>query len=148
MLKVLQNKGATLNHIKPHGALYNDIAKDKSLSLVFLKAIESFKNAYLYVPFNSEIESQALNNGFKIKYEAFADRNYNDDLSLVSRTKTNAIITDVKAIEKHILRMLKKQKVKSINGFEQCIKADTFCVHSDTDNAIDIVKYLYKKFNI
>jgi len=149
ILKIIQMKDSELHHIKPHGALYNDIAKSESLSLVFLEAIISFKNkAYLYVPFNSEIERQALKNGFQIKYEAFADRNYNDDLSLVSRTQENALLTDVDVIENHILLMLNKQKVKTVANNEKHIMADTFCVHSDTKYAIEIVKQLHKKFSI
>ncbi|WP_456377634.1 5-oxoprolinase subunit PxpA [Lutibacter sp.] len=140
--------GTTLHHIKAHGALYNDIAKNKELAILFLEAILQYKNnVKLYVPFNSEIEKEALKKGFSIIYEAFADRNYTNDLSLVSRNKKNAIITNLDTIFKHVSEMINTNKVTTVSGDKIPIKATTFCVHSDTKNAIEIVKKLYLKFN-
>jgi len=146
LLEVLSKNGAKLNHIKPHGALYNDIAKNKELAIVFLDAILPFKNSIkLYVPFNSEIEKNAIKEGFLVVYEAFADRNYNNDLSLVSRQNNNAIISNPAIIFKHVSEMLDTNKVTTILGEKVPIKASTFCVHSDTNNAVQIVKYLHQK---
>ena len=100
---------------------------------------------FLYVPYQSKIEEVALKNNIKIKYEAFADRNYNDDLTLVSRHKSNALLVDATAVFNHVLFMAKHQKVKTISGMVKDCKADTFCVHSDTKNALEIVKNLHKK---
>jgi len=145
LIKVIDEKGANLHHIKAHGALYNDIAKNRELALVFLEAILPYKNEVnIYVPFNSEIEKCAIKNGFKIIYEAFADRNYNDDLSLVSRDKKDAIISEPKAILKHVTEINKFNKVTTITGKKVSIQATTFCVHSDTENAVEIVAYLHK----
>lgn len=142
LLIVLNEHGAILNHIKPHGALYNDIAKDKNLAISFLKAIDKYENVKLFVPYNSEIEKEAVKNGKLIIYEAFADRNYHSDLTLVSRIEKNAVLTNVKSIKRHIKSMLLKNEVITITKEKVFIKADTFCVHSDTENAIDIVKNL------
>lgn len=142
LLIVLNEHGAILNHIKPHGALYNDIAKDKNLALTFLKAIDKYENVKLFVPYNSEIEKEAVKNEKLIIYEAFADRNYHSDLTLVSRIEKNAVLTNVKSIKRHIKSMLLKNEVITITKEKVFIKADTFCVHSDTENAIDIVKNL------
>lgn len=140
---IILEEGGILFHIKPHGALYNDIAKNRALSLTFLEAIKSYKNSVkLVVPFNSIIAKNALKQGFEIIYEAFADRNYNDDLSLVSRNETNAVLTDINEIEKHVKGMLFNNEVVTISGKKKVIIADTFCVHSDTDNAVEIVKKL------
>lgn len=137
---VLECKGK-LHHIKPHGALYNDIAKNKLLAQQFLKAILPYKSRVnLFVPYNSEIEKCALNNGFSIIYEAFADRNYNDDLSLVSRTDKEAVIFNSEAILRRVLEILNAEKVVAISGEKIAIKAETFCVHSDTKSAVEIVK--------
>ena len=144
--EIVKKKGSTLHHIKPHGALYNDIAKNNELSLCFLDAILPYKtDVKLYVPYNSVIEKNALKKGFMIIYEAFADRNYNDDLSLVSREKKGALITNPKHIFLHVFKMLNTNKVITITGKQQPIKATTFCVHSDTENATEIVKGLYQK---
>ena len=134
---------AKLHHIKPHGALYNAIAVDEKLAILFIDVIKSYLNdAYLYVPYNSVVEKVALKNNIKIKYEAFADRNYNNDLTLVSRKQKNALLIDKSEVLNHVLQMLKHQNVKTISGLEIAIKADTFCVHGDTENAIEIVKFI------
>jgi UPF0271 protein len=142
---IVNNLGGSLHHIKPHGALYNDIAKNKTLAMVFLEAILPFKkNTKLLVPFGSEIEKCALKNGFSILYEAFADRNYNNDLSLVSRNDDFAVLTNVDEICKHVLEIVNTHKVTTINQDKIYLKADTFCVHSDTKNAAEIVKKLHE----
>jgi len=144
--KIVIDQGGFLSHIKPHGALYNDISKNKELALHFINAILPYKNSVkLFVPFNSEIEICALNNGFSIVYEAFADRNYKEDLSLVSRNEKEAVITNVDVIKKRILEIINTEKVTTLSGKKVFIKASTFCVHSDTENAIEIVKKLHQK---
>jgi UPF0271 protein len=141
--QILQAKNIRMHHIKPHGALYNKITKDVQLAGLFLKAIKRYKESvFLYVPYNSEIEQQAKQNGFKIKYEAFCDRNYNDDLTLVSRTKDDALITSPKDVLQHVLLMAKKQSVMTNSGNLKKILADTFCVHGDSVNAVEILTYL------
>ncbi|WP_397445466.1 5-oxoprolinase subunit PxpA [Polaribacter sp. R77954] len=134
-----------LHHIKPHGALYNAIAKDEELATLFINMTKKYlKDVLLYVPYQSKIELVALKNNINIKYEAFADRNYNADGSLVSRTQKNALITDKKAVFEHTFFMAKHCRVKTISGAENKVKVNTFCVHSDTENALEIVKYLHQ----
>lgn len=141
----LQN--VKLHHIKPHGALYNLITKDKITAQVVINAIKNtIPNVFLYVPFNSVIAEIALQNNIKIKYEAFADRNYNDDLSLVSRSKENALLTNSEEVVSHINYMI-EGKVKTIQGNFKNIKADTFCVHGDTENAVNVLKAIKHHFD-
>ncbi len=142
-LERLNLVGAKLHHIKPHGALYNAIAVEEKLAILFIDITKEYlKDAFLYIPYQSVIEKVALKNNIKIKYEAFADRNYNDDLTLVSRKEKKALLVDETAIFNHVLNMVKHTKVKTVSGLEKEIKADTFCVHSDTKNALEIVKHL------
>ncbi|VXC09987.1 5-oxoprolinase subunit A [Maribacter litoralis] len=132
-----------LHHIKPHGALYNDIAKNEQLSQAFLKSIEAFKDeVYLYVPFNSVVEKVAKKNGYKVLIEAFADRNYNNDLNLVSRKEDNAIISNEEEVLKHVLRMAKDNVVKTIKNEDIAMNADTYCIHGDTPSALQILMYI------
>lgn len=143
LVEVLDEHGVKLHHIKPHGALYNDIAKDASLAVLFLEAVKEYKNdTFLYAPYGSEIAKAALAEGFQLKYEGFADRNYEVDLSLVSRKLPKALITDKKEVLKHILEMVKNKRVKTIDGKEIPILVDTFCIHGDTPSALEIVLYL------
>lgn len=143
---LLQKENIKLHHIKPHGALYNDLAKSLHLSTVFLKAIQDFKNdVFLYIPFNSTIKKEAIEQGFKLKYEAFADRNYNSDVSLVSRKLPDALIEDPKEVLEHILSMAIEGKVRTVSGKIVPIVADTFCIHGDTATALQILSYLSDK---
>ena len=136
-----------LHHIKAHGALYNDLAKDRELAEVFLKGISAFREeAVLYVPFDSEIGKVAVEQGFKIAVEAFGDRNYRDDLRLVSRKEPGALITDKGEVLAHVHR-ISRGYVRTISGNEYPLHADTICIHSDTDNALDILKYLKQHLN-
>lgn len=140
---ILKKENVNLHHIKAHGALYNDIAKNYHLAKTFLLAIKEFKqNTHLYVPYGSIIAREALLQNFKVKYEAFADRSYNTDLSLVSRKLPNAIIEDPKKVIAQILLIAKKHKTKTISRTFENIFADTFCIHGDTTTALQILTYL------
>ena len=140
---LLQN--ATIHHVKPHGALYNLIAVNREKALVVITAIQHvFEAVKLYVPYQSRIEEIAIESGLEIVYEAFADRMYNEDLSLVSRTFSNALIEDKLEVLKQVQKISDKQSVTTVNFHEKKIKASTFCVHGDTKNAIEILEYLHK----
>jgi len=145
-MTVLKRENITLHHIKPHGALYNDISKNPDLAETFLKAIEDFKNTgWIYVPYKSAIEVAALKNGFQIKREAFADRNYNSDLSLVSRQLPGAVLEAPEEVLQHLVNMVTTQNVTTSEGEKAKIIADTFCVHGDTPSALEILNYLSRE---
>lgn len=144
-LEILNRYGADLHHIKPHGALYNAIAKDEVLAHCFLDAISEYDGVPIYVPFGSKIESVAMQRGYPFFLEAFADRTYDDELKLVSRTKPNSVLKDPKLVMEHLILMVKEQKVKTIDGNLIGIQADTFCVHGDTPSALEILTYLHQE---
>ena len=140
---VLHSENAQLHHIKPHGALYNLAAKDDKAALVIIEVVKSIAMPVkLYAPYKSKIAELATNENIQVTFEAFADRNYNEDLSLVSRKKDNALLIDKDEVLHHVLNIIKHEKVKTISGVEVPIKAMTYCVHGDTKNAIEILKYL------
>ena len=145
---IADSYGLELNHIKAHGALYNQMIIDTELSNLYLDTIKDFKKkCSLYIPYKSEIEKIALKKGFSIIYEVFGDRNYNDDLSLVSRNNENALITDPESVVNHIKTIKETESVKTINGNYKKIKFDTICIHSDTNNSIDILKKINQEFD-
>ena len=145
---IADSYGLELNHIKAHGALYNQMIIDTELSNFYLNTIKDFKNkCSLYIPYKSEIEKIALKKGFSIIYEVFGDRNYNDDLSLVSRDSENALITDPESVVNHIKTIKETETVKTINGNYKKIKFDTICIHSDTNNSIEILKKINQEFD-
>lgn len=146
-LERLSKFNQKLHHIKPHGALYNLISVDENAAENFIKSILKYtENVFLYVPYNSVIEKVALKNNINIKYEVFADRNYNNDLTLVARNQEFAIITEAGKVLKHVVNMLLNKQVTTIFNLEKEIKADTFCIHGDHKNSLDILKFLSKEF--
>lgn len=144
-----QLKGVEVHHVKPHGALYNLIAKDRKKAAVVLEAIQSvFPMLNIYAPYNSEMEKEATSKGVPVIYEAFADRNYTDNLRLVSRRESNAVLTEPMSVVQHVKRMVVSSKVRTVSGAEKEIKASTFCVHGDNENAVSILKELRRHLDI
>ena len=149
LIKVLNRENALLHHIKPHGALYNLAAVDQRITNVIIEVMKSIALPIkLYVPYKSVIADLALKENIQITYEAFADRNYNDDLTLVSRRENNALIEDSEMVFQHVFRIISEQKVKTIQGSEIDIKADTFCIHGDNPKAVDLIRYLKEKLEV
>ena len=136
-----------MHHIKPHGALYNLIAVDKVAALHFIESIKDYTDGvFLYVPYNSVIAKVAKQNNIAVKYEAFTDRSYNNDLSLVARSHNKALLTDKEEVYNHVYKMIDKGVVKTISGLEKKIIADTFCVHGDNIASLELLNYLHSKF--
>jgi UPF0271 protein len=143
LMNVVRDQHAGLHHVKPHGALYNLAATDKKTAEVIVEVMKSIHLPLkLYVPFGSVISEIAIKENIPITYEVFADRNYNEDLSLVSRAKENAIIKDVNVMTSHIRNIILNKKVKTINGVEVPLKAETICVHGDNPEALKLIKKL------
>lgn len=143
LLTVLKDEQVNLHHVKPHGALYNLAAQEEKTALVIIEVMKSFAlPVKLYVPYKSVIANLAIQNNIPITYEAFADRNYNDDLSLVSRAKKEALIDDSDVMFNHVYNIITTQKVKTISEKMMPIKAETFCVHGDNFNAVALIKKL------
>jgi UPF0271 protein len=140
---VLREENVMLHQIKPHGALYNLAAKDERTAKVIIEVVKSIAlPVQLYVPYKSTIAELAKKEGVKIMYEAFADRNYNTDLSLVSRNEKHAIIESKDEVLNHLIMMVRHHCVKTIQDQIVPIEASTFCIHGDTKNAIEIVSHL------
>ncbi len=133
---------AELIHVKPHGALYNQCVKDRETAVAVLDAIgEIDPRLELYAPDRSVIVELALDRNMKVAYEVFADRNYNDDLSLVSRRDAGAMVSKDRVLD-HVQRMKVDGIVKTLSGKEVPIKADTFCIHGDNPQALEILKQI------
>lgn len=142
LIEIVSNNDGILHHIKPHGALYNDLSKDESLAESFIEVIGKYEDVILFVPPGSVIERLAIQANIPVWREAFADRNYNSDLTLVSRSLPRAVIEDADEVVQHLKTMVELQKVKTIDGAFVSIIADTFCIHGDNPNALDILKHV------
>ncbi|WP_224483036.1 5-oxoprolinase subunit PxpA [Robertkochia aurantiaca] len=144
--RALGQSDKPLTHIKLHGALYNDAVVSRRIADTVWKALElNYKNIPLMLPFRSELGKIARENRHPCIYEAFGDRNYNADLTLVNRSSPNALIHDEEEVYQHILRMATERRVKTVEGELVPLQAETWCIHSDTENAVTIVGYIRNK---
>ncbi|MCI2847131.1 5-oxoprolinase subunit PxpA [Staphylococcus hominis] len=135
-----------INHVKPHGALYNMGAKNKDIAKAIAKAIYDFDSAIMLVGLsNSLLISEAKAIGLKTASEVFADRRYEDNGQLVNRKESDAVITDTDEALKQVLKMVTENKVISRNGKEIDLETDTICVHGDGKNALEFVEQIRKK---
>lgn len=135
------SNGANIQHVKAHGALYNMAAKDYEISLAIAQAVyEVDKNIILLGLANSSIIDAGKDVGLRVANEVFADRAYNSDGTLVSRSIEGSIIHDTNIAIKRVIKMVKENKVEDINGKHIDIKADSICVHGDNPKAIEFVK--------
>lgn len=130
-------KGAKLQHVKPHGALYNAAAVDKELARALAEAIYALdKDLIFMVLANSEMEKAAREVGLKYAKEIFADRHYNSDGTLVSRSHPQSVIKDSDEAAERLVQILKTGKIKALDGTCFPVEADSVCVHGDTPGAI------------
>lgn len=137
-----------LHHIKLHGALYNEAAVDFDLASFIVDLLKlNFPTTLLYAPYGSKLAILAFEEGVPMKSEVFADRRYQDDLSLVPRSSPQACIEDWKEIKAQVEEMIYRQRVKTINGNYVPIQADTLCVHGDHPKSIQTAKRLYELLN-
>ncbi len=134
-----------LQHVKPHGALYNKAAVNMEVAEAIARAIAEFNpNLILVGLANSKLIEAAEKYGLKAAREAFADRAYNSDGTLVSRRKPGAVITDQQKIIERAVMMITEGIVESIDGKKvELGKVDTICVHGDTPGAVEIARKLY-----
>ena len=129
--------GIKLQHVKPHGALYNMAAKDYKLA----EAIQSFdKNLIVLALSGGELARAAKDMGLRTALEVFADRGYEEDGTLVDRRKEGAMITDEQEAIDRVIRMVKEKKVTAVTGRDIPIQADSVCVHGDGVKALAFVE--------
>ncbi len=133
--------GIKLQHVKPHGALYNMAAKDYKLAEAICEAIQSFdKNLIVLALSGGELARAAKDMGLRTALEVFADRGYEEDGTLVDRRKEGAMITDEQEAIDRVIRMVKEKKVTAVTGRDIPIQADSVCVHGDGVKALAFVE--------
>lgn len=139
----VQAEGGRLNHVKPHGALYNMAAKDPVLATAIAKAIAKFDGElYLYGLAGSELIKAGEGAGLRVRHEVFADRTYQEDGTLTPRSMANALITDAGDAIAQVVRMIKQGEVHTIQGQSISIQADTVCIHGDGEHALQFAQHI------
>ena len=133
--------GTTLRHVKPHGALYNQAAKDERLASSIAEAIRKIGDDLIVFGLSgSFLISEAEKLGLRTASEAFADRTYQHDGSLTPRTVAGALIINAGRAAKQVLQMVADQSVETIDGGTIPVKADTICIHGDGEHALEFAR--------
>ena len=120
---------------------YNKSLSDFRTAKLFVDFVTPY-DVPIYAPYNSLVAKIAESNGVKVLNEVFLDRNYNVDGSLVSRKLKNAMFLDVDLMLERIISVLKRNELKTPTGELVFLKADTFCIHGDTENSSSLLKTL------
>ena len=135
--------GIKMQHVKAHGALYNMAEKDLAIATAIAAAIKAVDpELYMLCLANSQMVFAAKQQGVRFVEEAFADRAYTEEGTLVSRKVAGSVIHNITEVVSRVVRMVKDESVISITGKEIPIHAQTICVHGDTPGAVDMVKAL------
>jgi UPF0271 protein len=135
--------GVRMNHVKPHGALYNMAARDRTIAAAVVNAIATIDSTLiLFAPAESELARAGTERGLQVAREVFADRNYRADGSLVPRSEPNALLHDPEEAAARVLRMLREGVVRTVDGNDVAIVSETVCVHGDTPGAVAFVRAL------
>ncbi|MEJ7863073.1 MAG: 5-oxoprolinase subunit PxpA [Pyrinomonadaceae bacterium] len=138
--------GAQLHHVKPHGALYNQAAKNSKIACAIGEAVKALdKNLIFYGLSGSFLISEAENAGLKTASEVFADRTYQADGSLTPRTEPNALIKTSEQAVAQVLQMVKEQTITAMSGESIALKAETVCIHGDGENAPELARTIREK---
>jgi UPF0271 protein len=131
-------EGGTMQHVKPHGALYNMAAKDQFLSKAIAQAVYDVnQELILFGLSGSELVAAGEKLGLRTAHEVFADRTYQADGTLTPRTQPGAMVTDHQQAIDQVVQMVKNKTVLSQQGTEVTIKADTVCIHGDGNHALE-----------
>ena len=143
--KIASKLKTKITHIKPHGALNNMACEDLNLSKILANTIYGIdKNLIYLVPTGSKMEEAARMIDMKIACEIFADRNYEDDGNLVSRKKSNALITNPLEAQKHVLNMVKNQSLNCHSGKQIPCEIDSVCIHGDNMSSLETARSIRK----
>lgn len=138
--------GVELQHVKPHGALYNMVMKDTVIAKAIVEAIDTVDSRLIvFAVAESELAKAASKAGLRVACEVFADRAYNSDGNLVSRTVAGAVIKDARIVAERAVRMVKEKRVTAMDGKTvESGEVHTICVHGDNLEAVALVKALRK----
>ena len=148
MYTLADKAGSSLTHVKVHGALYNDAARDSTLARPIVDAIRYIDPSLkIFTLPGSAVEVIARELNMEVRQEAFADRRYNDDLSLQSRSIEGSVIRDPDVAAMQVLKIVKENSITTVSGQDVSLSAETICIHGDTPTAVPIAKTINDLLN-
>jgi UPF0271 protein len=136
---VAKAEGLSLQHVKPHGALYNMSARRKDVAEAIARAVAAFDETLLLVGLpDSELLSAGTRLGLRVAAEAFADRSYEPDGTLTPRQLADSVISEPDRAAERTVRMVRDRKVTARDGTSLTLRVDTICIHGDTPDAAEL----------
>ena len=139
--EVVSDLQVPIHHVKPHGALYNLSAKDKTTAAAIARAVKDFNHELILFGLSgSHSIKEAEKIGLETCNEVFADRTYMEDGSLMPRTMEGAVINDIDKVVQQALQLVNKGTVITATGKTIKLKADTICIHGDGIHAVELAK--------
>lgn len=145
---MVEAQGGKLKYVKPHGALYNAMTNDKEIAHTMINVLQSIdKDLKLMALAGSSVEKIAHKSGIGFIAEAFGDRTYKNDGTLLARSQKNAVLHNPQKAVEQILSIANQQQVISNEGKTIKIQADSICIHGDHPNSLEILKILQTKFS-
>jgi UPF0271 protein len=138
---IARAEGTPLHHVKPHGALYNQAETDGALAAAIVAAIRAFDPALRFVGrAGSAMEQAARSAGHPFTAEAFADRRYRPDGTLLPRSKPGAVLTDTEEVARQVRSLVTDSEVRTSDGSRIAVSFGTLCVHGDTPGAVTLAR--------
>lgn len=143
--------GTRLQHVKPHGALYNMAVADPRIWETVMAAMGRLDPSLILMTLagqhRPDLEAMSRRSGVRVAYEFFGDRAYNGDGSLVSRKIPGSVIRDRHEVAARVTQMVTENRVTCIDGSEIDMNADTICVHGDNPTALELVREIHHQLD-
>jgi UPF0271 protein len=138
--------GTFLNHVKPHGALYNLACQNFDIAQAIAQAVAHFDRGLILFALSGSILVEAGRQwGLTVAEEVFADRTYLADGTLTPRSASNALIHDADEAARRVMRMIKEGKTEAVDGTLIALNADTVCIHGDSPQALAFARQLRER---
>ncbi|MDD7581486.1 LamB/YcsF family protein [Corynebacterium sp. 32222D000AT] len=132
--------GTRVRYVKPHGALYNTIVHDKAQAQAVIDGVRAFGDLPLMLLPGGVAVDMAEDQGLTVVREAFADRNYNADGTLVSRREAHAVMHDPQAVADRVLQVARTGSITAYDGTELAVDAQSVCTHGDSPGAVELLR--------
>lgn len=146
-MEVAKAENMPVDHIKFHGALYNDAAENHELAQTLVEFLKrNFPEIPLFVPPHSEIEKAAIEDQLPFRLEVFGDRAYQDNYKLVSRKAEHSLFTQTHQVTSHLENIINLGQIKTYSGMMIPVKADTLCFHGDNPGIMEFLPQVRDRF--
>lgn len=139
LITIAEKGGGTISYCKPHGALYHDMGKSQEVASLIIALMQDYRLA-LMLPFNSPVAQWSAGAGIAFIREAFIDRRYQHDATLMPRNTDDAVLVAPSEASNQLKSMFYQHELKLKDGSSIRIQADTYCIHGDNPSALSILK--------